>query len=80
MHEKIRVSLFVGLVYLISPVVYAHVDGVHAMSLSDGFLHFMTQTSHLFWIVLAAVFVVLVRFSHLLPRLYESIRIRINRD
>jgi hypothetical protein len=76
MREKIRVSLCVGLLYLMSPVVYAHADGVHAMPLLDGILHFLTQPSHLVWVILAALFVLLYRFGHSLPRRYNKLRIR----
>ena len=80
MHEKIRVSLFVGLLYLISPVVYAHADGIHVMPSFDAILHFLTQPSHLVWVILAALFVLLYRFGHLLPRRYKKLRIRKTRD
>lgn len=80
MIQKIQVSLFVGLLCLISSTSYAHVDGVHTMSLLDGLVHFLTQPSHVFWVILAAFFGAFYCGARVIPRLYRNLRVRANRD
>ena len=82
MLQKLRASFYVGLLCLMSPLSYAHVDGAHHMPLLDGLLHFISQPSHLSWVILAVLLLValLYRSGHSLPRVHKSARFRKTRD